>query len=365
MMRMALATARQSAAFLGASLPWMDGRLAWRELENKLNVFNLFEHVEWTLDAPPPGGGFALGELLAQAGRKDDYTGLWIAEGLGHRHAERSWEEGRAPRRLLLDHRLPERAMVALHAGMGLSFASRALERLDLDSSGPRLRAALGEFVDLCKRNSRPGCLEAAIEPLGLAVRTLRPWLALPFDRELARVDRRLPGLFWHGVGRGIYFIPTNFVPWTGAWERALELAEREPPHQQGRLNALAGLCWALTLVNVRSPGVVEAFVQRHGGRLAQSPAFSNGAGSALIVWRHWAGEGAEASLLGHRPEEPGVARSWEALLRRPAQQALRKCYPPLRRGGRFGELFRFQPLSQLAARLERGAARGQPFRQA
>lgn len=345
MMQMALGTARQSASWMGGMLPWPESRLACQEFENKVQVFELFEDPLRALGLP--AHSFSLGELLDRALQEDPFAALWIAEGLGQLEAQRSWPaNSQPPRGLLCDPTLPGQGMAALHAGMGLCFACRALERVDAGGSQASLNATVEEFVGLCESNSRPGYLQAAVEPLGLAVRTLYPWLALGFDEATGKAGERWRACFWHGVGRGLYFVPTNFLPWPGYSDRALQLAEQEPPDALGRLNAASGLCWAVTLVNVRNPEVVEGFWRRHEGRLSAGRHFADGAASALIIWSHWI----EGCSKGRAGEEP--RRRWANLLGNSYRQAFEQCYPLLRRRDCLGELFRYQPLDLLAARI-------------
>lgn len=63
-------------------------------------------------------------------------------------------------------------------------------------------------------------------------------------------------------------------------------MCRHEPAHQLGRQNAIAGLAWALTLVNIRHPEVLAAFLQHHGTEVAKDDAFANGVCSAMVVWR-------------------------------------------------------------------------------
>ena len=80
-------------------------------------------------------------------------------------------------------------------------------------------------------------------------------------DRGLSAIDPDIVGYFWHGVGRGLYFLPINALPCSSSTWRAVEMAHEEAPHTLGRLNALGGLAWAVTLVNIRHPAILEAFL--------------------------------------------------------------------------------------------------------
>jgi hypothetical protein len=224
---------------------------------------------------------------------------------------------------------------------MGLAFAARLLQALTPGSPAGRVREVLGRHLDLCHGNARDGYAEAAVEALGLVARNLYPRLVPRLDEQLAAVDAGLPALFWHGVGRGLYFSPTNFLP-SACWAwGGLEKARDEPPHDLGRRNAVAGLAWALTLVNVRHPGAIELFLRRYGDRLAEGGAFANGVSSAALVWHHWAPQTPYVeALCRHAPDEL-LAELWAALVNGPITAALRRLYPGLARPG-LGPLFRY-----------------------
>src|SRR5262249_11421336 len=174
----------------------------------------------------------------------------------------------------------------ALHAGMGLSFANRLLETIKPGSPGGRVREVLGQFVELCKENSTNGYQGAAYESLGLVARNLYPHMVRSIDQQLSAIHGDLVGYFWHGVGRAIYFAPTNFWPDGRSPDRGVEMALRVSPHEVARLNSLAGLTWALTLVNIRQPEIMQSLLKRQGRLLNEDGAFSNGLSSAIIIWQ-------------------------------------------------------------------------------
>jgi hypothetical protein len=345
--RLVLAAAGRSADVLRLLLPGRAGAFAWQEFKDKWECFELFEWAPRALRAPA-GAGAPLAELASRAWALGEYRGLWATEGLGYDHAERALRGG-PPCGLLAGGNgrgLPPGSLPALHAGMGLAFAVRLLGALPRGDRAADLRTALREFVRLCRDNAAEGHAEAALEGLGLATRNLFPHLVRPVDRQLADVDPDLVAYFWHGVGRALYFAPTNFIPcacW--AWP-GLDKARHEAPHRTGRLNAVAGLGWALALVNIRRPEVIESFIERHGGRLAEDGAFANGVSSAALVWRHWAGpEEYLDGLLRHAPDpsRPGLGELWRRLVADPCREALEGEYPVLAWENRLGTIFRYR----------------------
>jgi hypothetical protein len=298
-----------------------------------------------------------------------------------------------APRRLLdaaAVPGVPADSLLALHTGMGLAFAEQALDALPPRPGPAELRRGLARFVALCRDNSRPGYAAAAIEGLGLVTRTLRPALVADAGEQLARLDGggeameeggdglgaaapaagrpvagngdrardaagaaaaaaaadghgQLEATFWHGAGRALYFLPSNAPPPCSAPWRAVGMARREPPHAAGRDNALSGLAWALTLVNLRHPEVLAALLAHHSPSAAECGPMADGISSAISLWHQLAPTDPWlAAFLRWRPL-PAAGRAaarWERLVAAPCAAALGVEGERLRQEGRLGELF-------------------------
>lgn len=337
----ALRMFRESVGIVGELFPG-EGQTGWRELANKLEAF------EWFTVAGPRLGLAACARLqtLAEQLRRvwaleDSYTALWALEGLGRAYAQ--GEEALPPRELLSEGRLaglPAVVVVPLHTGSALVFAERLLAGLDRREA--RDRDLVWRWLDHCQDGCQPGYAALAVEALGLVARNLQPFRLGRLDEILADVDPVLTEYLWHGVGRGLYFAPTHLVPWSLACRRAFAKAWTEPPHEAGRRNAATGLAWALTLVNVRSPEVVEATLASWDGRPGAGEAIANGASSALLVWRHWAGWDAWlARFLNHHPTRRD--RPWRLRVLDPCRAALASSSWDLRRRDHLAALFRFQ----------------------
>ena len=131
---------------------------------------------------------------------------------------------------------------------MGTAFAEFVLSKASDDVWGTVRR-----FLDLCRENSAPGWYDNAVEPLGLVVRSLYPHLLHPVGDAMGRTGPAMQRLYWHGVGRALYFVPMNFMTFGGSHERALRVAMSEAPTREGRANAVAALVWAVTLVNLHA----------------------------------------------------------------------------------------------------------------
>jgi hypothetical protein len=309
------------------------------ELGNKLEVFELFQY---TLAAVGASGGASLplAEAVRRAAARGRFASVWITEGVGHALAEAAWRGPRPPRGLLSSlaaGAIPAEAWIPLHTGMGLSLAGRVLR-----APPSKLRDALRQLFELCVDNALPGYARAAFEGLGFAARNLHSRSVPAIGRELAHAAPGLESYFWHGVGRGLYFSPAHAAP--GSTGAALAAALCEPPHGEGRRNAVAGLAWAVTLVNLRQPEILAAFLARQARRPAPpaASALADGIAAAAAVWCDAAGpgDGHLSALLGHRPGDPETGELWRRLVVEPCREAIRR-QPGLRRSRGLEALFR------------------------
>ena len=347
MFRAGIQLLQQSADVLKTANPQADGRIAWQELQNKLEAFSLFEQVDSELNISSRAL-CSLPEWIDRARLGDSYRALWLMEGLGHYYSDLCLRRGDTPS-AILSGPLPAASLVPLHAGMGLAFAEWLLPAIEQNPA-----ASLHEFIELCKANSESGYFGVACEALGLATRNLFPHLLAPIDEALSLMGEELVAYFWHGAGRAIYFSPTNFLPWRAPPWQGLESCFREPPHKLGQDNAVAGFCWALTLVNVREPQIIEAFLKHHAGELTENDACANGIRSALIVWADATSCARCFDALRRYQPEHSVAALWQKHIRQACEKAME--YGGVLRSGRaMVELFRYQSLGELIARANHG----------
>ncbi len=315
-------------------------RAMWRELANKLAAFEDFRYADQILEL---GGREELARLVGEASRKGSWRRLWLLEAIGYLAAEAAWDRDGAPAGLLrrdsVDS-LPRSSWLALHTGMGLGLARRCLP--EIEAAGDGLAAALERFAALCEDNARPGYALASYEALGLIVRQLAPDLVGDVDRELLRRDETRAATFWHGVGRGLYFVASQAFP--GSLGRAVEKARREPTHELGQRNALSGLAWALTLVNLRHPRVLELFLRAGAPWQAEEElAAADGVVSAAVLWRDAGGDGRVVDrLCEHRPEAAEAAAHWRRLVQSPVTEAA-GVEDALRAGPGLGAMFRYR----------------------
>ena len=363
LMKAALDVMQLSAETLRLISAGQESRVVWQELKNKLQAFALFEHVDSELNIPARTS-MPLKRLVEQAYELEAYRALWATEGLGHYHTEMCWEQKGPPKNLLIDVQaegLPRKSMAALHAGMGLSLANRLLKTLSPRNGDSEICDLLQQFVALCRDNSQPGYVGASYEALGLVARNLYPQRLHAIDRQLQRFDDHLLEYFWHGVGRAIYFAPTNFLPFNNSPWRAVELTQREPTHETGRLNALAGFVWALVLVNRCQPEILETLLKRHRGELSESDAFANGVSSVTMIWLDSTESDSYLdAFCRHRPHpsDQAFVEIWARQVLRPCQEAQQHFYPVVKQHDCLGEVFRNQSLPDLVAMLENRESR-------
>jgi len=341
--KMALDMAQCAAGTAATLLPDGDSQVAWLELQNKLEAFNLFAHVDLDLDLCSAD---SLASLVERASRLGSYRSVWAIEGVGHFYAGLSRTSSPGIDLKTRANALPPSSLVPLHSGAGLSFAGRCLDALATRSTDAQLRAALQEFFALCDENSHESYVGATYEALGLTTRNLHPHLVADIHRHLAKIDERLVAYFWHGVGRAIYFAPTNFLPDASTSQRYLQQVQAESPHALARLNVLSGMIWALVLVNVRHPKVLEAFI-RANARELNPEVFESALCSAALIWCDSSPDDESLNALcSHHPSGGELQAIWEAHVSRPCLEVL-KHYAALKETG-LGRLFRHRPLSEL-----------------
>jgi hypothetical protein len=336
-------------------VPRRDSGAVQQEFANKLYIISLVTQVHGTLGLGKDSHD-SLPAIIDRAAGMETFPRLWATEGTGNYWGDRAWDRtgGIDPSGLLNDASaasLPPWSLTMLHAGIGMSFAKKVLADLETTSTPEAVRAAVARFITLCRSSSRLGYTGAALESLGLATRTLYPNLVPVLDREIPSVDRRLQEYFWHGAGRAMYFDPMNMLPSVNAPWRAIRRLETEAPHPLAYANALAGLAWAIAVVNMRHPIVMESFLRHHADLARAHDAFSNGVTSSLMMRYDTTRDDARiAPFIHNRPADQDVAAAWRSLITAPCEQALRVTYGDLSQNGQLEALFRYRPPAQPAA---------------
>lgn len=347
----AVGLAGRSRHALRFASPGAGGEACRQELKNKFEVYWLVKGVRKLLGLPPAGQPFPLRPFVERAYELDAYRALWVVEGLGHDYVENALGLPGPPVGLLRGEAvegLPANSLPMLHGGLGLACAEHVLSELTPDSDARCAAAAIERFAALCRDNAMERFADSALEALGLDARCFFPDLVPVLERGFEALDDPvLHRYFWHGVGRAIYFLPVNFIPGYGSLQHAVEMAEREAPHAVAHDNALAGVSYAFTMVNMSHPVILEGVLATHGEAL-RSTAFASGL-VAAVVMRHEITP--DAPVLGgfidHRPEAR-VAALWRDLVRDPCRRALASgadAYQALENA----EIYRSMPRSEAA----------------
>ena len=356
---MRLAEASQAAPLFQAvlrfglpSLGWFDSWLVSRrdspavqqEFANKLTVIQFVTRGPRPLGLDPAADE-PLTALVERTLTLETFPRVWALEGLGRYWADRaSGSAATDPVGLLADPTLPPWSLAMLHAGMGASHARTVLGGLGATPADAQVRGAIARFLKICRDSSRPGYTGAALESFGLMARTLYPTLMPALDREIPAVDLELHAYFWHGAGRAMYFDPLNLLPSVNAPWRPIARLAQEAPHEIAYANALAGIAWALTLVNMRQPAVIEAFLRHHGNLAATNDAFVNGVTSALVLrYDTTRDDSGITPFVHHQSSDAAVAAAWRALVAGPCEEALRGTYGELIHSASIETLFRYR----------------------
>jgi hypothetical protein len=343
--------ATQSAATLRTLTPGENLRLYIALVRNTMGVINLVNQSSSMLALPP--GPIDLQQAIEKAYSFGQYSPLWLVEGLGEDYANQFWSDTVPPRGVLTTGqgaKLPDKSLLMMHAGIGLSFAKHLVRRMTPVTPKTEIAASLRRFVDLVRTNSRPGYEGPAFESLGLVTRTWYRAMVPIIDQLLWTIDREVVEYFWHGVGRAAYF--TYLTPNTTAFQGV----PTEAPHEVALLNAMAGSTWAFSLVNIKQPEVVVHAIKTQAQLLSANGGFTNGVISTMLMADDMIpGDPYTAALCAYKPQCgcPEVIEAWNRLIGIPCQTATQKYFPVLQKHRRLGEVFRYQDLGNLVQKLE------------
>jgi hypothetical protein len=364
--RVTSAIAQQSAEIFRSLNPAQDGTLTFLELQNKLQVFSLVRNIPSTLQLVSEPPYPALLEVVQRASAMEPYPALWAVEGIGHWYGDTFFARDEEPRGLLTVaslRDLPAGSLTMLHAGIGMSFAQHWMKTVDHRSPRADIRHALAQVIALCRENSRPGYEGAALESLGLIAgngqfyREVRPdEMVQLVSRELAHIDPEVFEYFWHGVGRACYFLPIHFLPGYGSIWHAVGMIRQAVPNDRAWLNAIAGLAWGVTMVNIRHPQIVANLLRYYGAQLSVDDGFANGVASSIMVRYDTTPDAPFITpyyLYQPEPADTQLVQLWQSQVEQPCAVALQEYYPVLKQHHRLGEIFRYQSLPALVAQLD------------
>lgn len=345
--------ARQMVEATRALTPGLGLSTTIAALRNIFGVVNLVNQTTSMLDLPP--GLIALSAAVEKAYSFGGYESLWVVEGLGRENADRAWTGAAPPKGLLTTGQganLPEKCLLMMHAGMGISFAQRIVSGLTPWSSREQIADALKQFESLVHANAREGYRGPSYESLGLVTRTWYPQMVAPLDRELWSRGGGIVEYFWHGVGRAIYFNPVYMIPGSSPFLGVVS----ESPHRLALLNATAGAAWAFTLVNINHVEIAASLLGRYVRESGCEEAFANGVASVVTMASDMIPDDTyTAALCAYEPagRNAEAAELWNRVVRSPCRKARAVYLPVLRMHDRLGEVFRYQDLDKSIQTLE------------
>jgi hypothetical protein len=133
--------------------------------------------------------------------------------------------------------------------------------------------------------------------------------------------------------------VPCSEIDWTTIAKPA--------PNEDARKNYIAGLAWALTVVNMKQPEIMANVLKRHGEIVSRDDAFANGVASSIIM-RHDTTPNAQfvQDYLNYQPKDQRAADYWETQIRQPGLKAVNEWYPVLKERQLLGQVFQYHPLS-------------------
>ena len=244
-----------------------------------------------------------------------------------------------------------------LNAGIGLSVAQSMLSTVNHLSPAGEIRRVAERVANLCRENATPGFEGEAIESMGLVTRSalfsgdVRADLMVPrVAQQLAEsfgADSEELGFFWHGAGHAHYFAPPNLLPFYGSIEHGFEMVLRQlavaKADDAAKQSALAGFWWAVTVVNMRTPHVMEHALARMGTRATGQPGFTSGVISSTTMRQDTTPDAdLIATFYNYTPKDESVAALWREFVGGPAKKAVKDYWPALKANRRLGQVFRY-----------------------
>jgi enamine deaminase RidA (YjgF/YER057c/UK114 family) len=353
-LRVSSVAANQAARISELFISPEAARLTWLELQNKVEIFFLVKNSSSLFGSPQD---IHLLRAIEKAYSLPAFQALWAVEGLGHDYAASRWRFYGPQKRLLWEENadVPEKSLLMLHAGLGLFLADWLLgsgtPTLIAHSPPAQFRAVIERFVSLVQDNARKGYVGPVVESLGLVTRDVHPDMVDAVGAAVHDAAPDLTGYYWHGVGRALYFSRQYFLPvlstmWSGIGSDGQSLTD----HQ----NVMAGLTWAVVLVNMRQPGIIEGMLRNNIRDSSLQDGFANGAASSIMVRNDTTpNDSSTAAFCHHQPRDRELVPLWNRLLSSPCKIALQKYYSAFRECRALEEVFQYQDLSELAGRLQ------------
>ncbi len=297
------------------------------EFNRMLSVFKVFRDADKSpqLRNPSPS---RLPLFLQQAIDRRDTSLAWLIEGAGYRYGH--WlVQGKEPGFKaddLLSH-LPAGAAQAFYLGVGLYVGHAYLGKWEKTNRDPALIAR--DLDELGARNPELVRYQApVIDSIGFVLRLISPGVLKQIDAALLQHHPEMNLYLWSGAGRAIYFrYPRALYPQGEAWS-CVQRILAEAPRPSCREGAQAGLGFAVTLINITRPELLEAFIGEHARELSANPGFSRGVQEVLDMWHSLWGADAVVEALSAResPSLDAAAKDlWHSAIREPARRILQR----------------------------------------
>jgi hypothetical protein len=182
--------------------------------------------------------------------------------------------------------------------------------------------------------------------------------MACALDRELAVIEPEAVSYMWRGAGRALYFHPKNFIPGFRCPWRGIAMIRRIAPHETARRNLYAGMAWAMTVVNMCHPEIMESALLYHGESNPDRDIFINGIVSAMIMRYDTSPEDpCIKAFIDHEPDarKPLQRRLWNDIVKAPCETAIHRLHPVLAQNRMLEEVFHFQSLQDMCSRISAG----------
>jgi hypothetical protein len=109
----------------------------------------------------------------------------------------------------------------------------------------------------------------------------------------------------------------------------------------------MAGLAWAIALVNMQTPRVMEEFLRLHAAEATASDAFANGVMSSIVMRYDTSPEDTTLESFQRHAPAPAVQPLWEELVAKSCRSAIQRHHPVLRSRRQLEEVFRYQSLAE------------------
>ena len=131
-------------------------------------------------------------------------------------------------------------------------------------------------------------------------------------------------------------------------------------PHETARQNLRAGVAWPTTIVNMRHPEVMETVLLYQGEHDPDRDLFVNGVVSSMVMrYDTSPNDPYVMSFIKHQPDPRNelLCRLWQRDIKEPCEMAVNVIHPVLSANRAIEEVFHYQSLPDLVARLKGSSA--------